>query len=528
MLSQNAQQLLAFLSKKDQDERQDKIKPKINIRSSMGMFAFVYEKVRNFVDYQEEHLLLRRAINRILVRRAKTNSDSNYLSNSLITELLMARYLESGTLSECKISETEKILAKYLLLYKEPLMRTFQSKENTLDFLFSLASREIEELLSPGSEDQLINFTLKIFEERIVWVDGGEDEQKRAKIFICLMRSLSKYDDRTIYYKLWRLYFSDWSKADGNVITKVAEKFKGADSLIKTYINDPLGEPLLRIFKKQIAPFEILRDLINKDYASVQQYFSSEQSLIKGANATANTRYRRAMINLRRSAVNSFIYIFITKMILALAIEIPYEVYFSSKLNVFPLLINVLFPPGLMVFLSLSVESPKDENTKKIISEITSIIFGNNDFSTININLNNKKSAVLTAVFDIVYLFVFLVVFGLTLFILKKLQFSIVSMIIFFFFISTISFFAFRIRSSFKELVIGEEDQNIISILFDFFMTPFIKLGRIISSGLKDINIFIFFFDIIIEAPFKLILGVFEEWILFLKEKKEQALNVIN
>jgi hypothetical protein len=80
---------------------------------------------------------------------------------------------------------------------------------------------------------------------------------------------------------------------------------------------------------------------------------------------------------------------------------------------------------------------------------------------------------------------------------------------------------------SFKELVVGEERANVVSNVFDFFMLPFIRLGRAISTGLSEINIFTFIFDIVLEAPFKMILEILEEWTRFLKEKKEETLNVI-
>lgn len=530
MLSPDAQNLLYFLSQKDKDQRENDLKPKVGIRTTVGLFAFVYEKIRNFVDYQEEHLLLRRAITRILIRRAKNSTDPKLLTDFLITELLMARYLPNDFLPEEKIKEAEKILNKYFLLCQNLGQRKLPNGESLREFLLSVAAREIEEAFVPSTEDQLVNFALKKLEKRIVWL--GEigtvtEEERRTRLLVGLMRALAKYDDRTAYFKLWKLYFPEWKKAKDTEVIAIAKSFSEADGTIRRFLNEKCTEPIVRTLRKHIASFEILNDLINRGFGEVEDLFSSQDKLLKAASNAADLRYLRAKSALRRSAVNSFIYIFITKMVFALAIEVPYELYIATRVNLIPILINLVFPPSLMLFMALTVESPTRENTTKIVNEISAMLFGTNGVSEIPINLSKKRSAFLSYVFKIFYTLTFLITFGLTIYILQKLQFSIVSQGIFFFFLSTISFFAFRIRSSFKELVVGEEDSNMVSTIFDFFMLPFVRLGRVISTGLREINIFTFLFDIILEAPFKLILEVIEEWARFLREKKEETLNII-
>lgn len=527
MLSADAKNLLYFLAERDKEKKQDALKPKIGIKSTVGFFAFVYEKIRNLVDYQEEHLLLRRAITRILIRRAKNSRDPKVLIQTLITELLMARYLENDYLPEYKLGLAEKILEKYFALYQHLGARKLSSGESFLEFLLSLAAREIEENFIPSSEDQLLNFTLKKMEKRVVWKEEAGEEEARTRLLVGLMRALAKYDDRTVYYKLWKLYFPGWIKADKNYVVAVAKNFSEADGIIRRFLSEPQGEFLVRVLKKHVAPFEILGDLINRGFVETEEIFSSEDKLARAAELAADSRYLRAKTALRRGAINSFIYIFITKMIFALAVEIPYELYLSLHFNFVPLLINLLFPPSLMLFMALTVESPTRENTRRIVSEIQAMTFGQDDLSVINISFAKKTPKILSYFFKILYGLVFVLVFGLTLWLLKLLNFSVVSIAIFFFFLSTVTFFAFRIRSSFKELVVGEDDSNIVSNIFDFFLLPFVRLGRAISTGLREINIFTFFFDIVLEAPFKTVLEVIEEWTKFLKEKKEETLNVI-
>ena len=58
--------------------------------------------------------------------------------------------------------------------------------------------------------------------------------------------------------------------------------------------------------------------------------------------------------------------------------------------------------------------------------------------------------------------------------------------------------------------------------VYDFFMIPLVSVGKWLSSEISKINVLIFIFDFLIEAPFKVLFEVIEEWISFLKRRKEE------
>lgn len=527
-MTEETKQLLDYLALMDERAKKEELLPKISRKLSLGLFAFVYEKARNLIDYQEEHLLLRRAVTRILIRRHRISKDNNELVDGLINELLMAHYIRNDKIPYAKVDTIKIILEKYFKLNNYLGNRKLATGESQLDFLLSLAGREIEETLFPSTDDALIGFAFRKISPRLEWLDGESTvEEKDTRLLVALMRSLGKYEDRTVYYKLWKWYFPKWDQADESVIAEIAKSYDRADVNISRFLNEPIGEKLSRVVRKQIAPFEILSDLIARKYYEVAELFSDPVKLTLAASDAAFQRYQRARSALRRSAVNSFVYVFITKMLLAIAVEVPYEAL-VGRVSYLPIGVNLIFPPLLMLFLALSVETPTEKNTKTITQQIVSMVSGDNGLEKIQLSFVDKKSRFGFYFFRLIYLLTFILIFGLTVWLLRKLGFTIVSLAVFFFFVSTIAFFAYRIRSSFKELVVGEEgNTNIISTIFDFFMLPFIKLGRMISNGLSNLNIFVFIFDIILEAPFKLILEVIEEWLAFLREKKEEALNVI-
>lgn len=53
---------------------------------------------------------------------------------------------------------------------------------------------------------------------------------------------------------------------------------------------------------------------------------------------------------------------------------------------------------------------------------------------------------------------------------------------------------------------------------------PVLSVGKVLSSGISKINIFGFVFDFFIEAPFKLIVEVVEEWVRFVRERREEII----
>jgi len=135
----------------------------------------------------------------------------------------------------------------------------------------------------------------------------------------------------------------------------------------------------------------------------------------------------------------------------------------------------------------------------------------------------NVHRPLLTAVFSVFYLATYAITFGLIHWMLTALHFSIASQIIFVFFVALVSFFAYRIRLSAKEYEMVDR-QGILEPLIDFFFLPILRAGHILSREIAKINIFIFLFDFVLEAPLKVIFEVAEEWIRFIRIKKDEII----
>jgi hypothetical protein len=167
---------------------------------------------------------------------------------------------------------------------------------------------------------------------------------------------------------------------------------------------------------------------------------------------------------------------------------------------------------------------PGAENTRKLIDTVTTILqnFESLKHDTdIYVSKPQIKRPVLTAIFTVFYLATFLLSFGFISFVLTKLDFNIASQIIFVFFITLVSFFAYRIRQSAKEYEVIDR-QGFLGPFVDFFFLPVLRVGHLLSREIARLNVLIFFFDFILEAPLKVIFEVFEEWIRFIRTKKDE------
>jgi hypothetical protein len=106
--------------------------------------------------------------------------------------------------------------------------------------------------------------------------------------------------------------------------------------------------------------------------------------------------------------------------------------------------------------------------------------------------------------------------------ILRNFHFNPLSTFFFIFFLSLVAYFGLRIRNTRRELVVLDLSKGFISSLVDIFFLPLIRVGRWMSIRAPKVNVFLFFFDFIIEAPFKASFTIFESWLAFLREKREE------
>jgi len=550
-LTIGAKRLLKALYKSKNTHESEET-PKINVSDLISKMAFYYEKIRNSVDYREEYLLRKGAILRILKRQlliegsitGQREEDTVKLATNLLVELIRAGYLSNGTLPETKISDIAKILSRYLFLEKRAINKIINSGEflnkdirrqgdeararsMIVNWLIGMAASEIEENL--GYNQATESFVGEMFSalSRTISLpaDLPYEDDLPIQIYLSIYRNfLNLNDSDVLAYILFRYYYPDWSEADETLVNRIADHLSDLRLAIDAQMNHPLKPQLSAIAFKYTVYFKVLRDVLEDDPEAVyNDIVNDPKSFPRKIKGACEKRYNLAKSKLWGSALRSIVYIFLTKSIFVVLLEVPAIKLFDEQINYMSLALNISFPAILLFFAVALTKLPTEANTEKIVKGIEEVMFEENARKQpIILRQPSQRGAVINVIFTIIYTATFFLSFGLVIWFLDKIHFSWVSVIIFLFFLTFAGFFAIRIKRGVKALVVVEPRENIFTFLWSFFYIPVISTGKWLSGKFSSINIFVFVLDFIIEAPFKVFVAVAEEWTKYIKERREK------
>ncbi|OGL88725.1 hypothetical protein A3I42_01690 [Candidatus Uhrbacteria bacterium RIFCSPLOWO2_02_FULL_49_11] len=496
----------------------------IHVDELVSRAAFLYEKIRNAVDYREDHLLRRGAIERMLKRLLVRGAKSEAVAKPLVIELIRARYLNNDALPERIIGEVGVILERYIALWNAAPAEV-QTNADLFSWMLGVAAREVEEAVAPSPHiDKLVESMYRSLVAHIKLPSRMTDErEKNTQLFIAIHRALVQSDLPTIRYKLFAVYAPGWKTINPEQIGSLGWNIASIAQAIERDLSHPIGESFARHLKRDAAAFTVLHDIIEERPKEAAAVLTNPLSLEDRVRRACQLRYKRAKEKLGRSAVRSIIFIFFTKMLLAIVLEIPYEIYLVKAFNPIPLLINVTIPPFLLFLVAATTKVPTKKNTEAIIATVRDLVEEGRTMTPIEIR-RLSKPIFSSIMLGIAYLTLYGVTFGFIIWGLRTLHFNIISGALFLLFLSLVSFFAIRIRQGVRRLVVIERKENVFTFLFDLFTIPVIRAGRWISIKSSNINIFVFILDFLIETPFKSLLDVTEEFTTFIKEKKEEVL----
>ncbi|MEA3295671.1 MAG: hypothetical protein U9Q27_00805 [Patescibacteria group bacterium] len=538
MLSQETQNLIEKyqLSYKSSQIKSDV--PFISVDEVASKVAGFYEKIKGVVDWREEHLLRKRAIERILKRKMILQEKNETIAEPLVYELIRGGHFSNNSIPETKIQDIQKILNKYFFILDnspENIKITKNKQKNNgkskiQDWLLNIASYEIEKTLSSTEKQEaLTEYMTDLMEQRIkisqgaIAFDGMTEQEKNIQIYIAALRALLKFDEPTIIYYLILKQYPEWNNlsTDSPLLLEIAKKLFIIQETIIKQLKHPLSENFFHICKQYNTSYLILDDIITQDAIKAKENLENPETLENLIKKSYSVKLIKLKSKIKRAALYSTISIFLTKIGIALAIEVPVEKYLTGDFNVATLWINILLPPFLMLLLVISIKPPKKENLDSVIMEIMKIVYQKQRKNVYEIKARRKKTGVLNTIISIIYCLTFIVSFVIIYKILQYLNFSAPSMAIFIFYFSIISFLGVKIRESSKELTIKKEKETIIFFILDFFTLPVLQMGRWFSKELTKFNIGLFI-TILIDMPFSFFLEFLEQWRYFLKEKKQK------
>ena len=509
----NLSHILKGSGKKNADEQT------ITVNEAVGVIAFYYEKIRNVIEYQDEHLLRQNAIRRILSRRRILSSNTRELAESLLRELIRSRYLANNTIPTLTIDEVGDILSFYFelqsLLKKHP-----DKKLNDPELILALASCAIDDHLSPlYSEEALVSVMYDVVESLAQSVGAKSDTTLRQhQLSIAVYRVLLRPDVMRLRFYLLKQTDPLW--VTGTKDTRAAkDEFIRLIPQIDASIRHPLNRKFLNLLRRYRLPFVALHAVLKR----APHLLEKKEELDKEIRTFCDTLIATQKKRLRSRTFHAFLYILLTKMLLGFAVEIPYDVFVLGEFRLLPFWINALFPPCLLAFLILTVRYPTHKNTDRIVQGVQEIVDHTfeQDVFAFKTQSPRRKHPILSFIFQFLYLVFLGLSFGLLIWALASIGFSLVSGSIFLIFFCLIMFFGMSLRRSIQELTILPLKTNFIISFFDQFFLPFLHVGRWLTFNIPKVNILVFLFDIFIETPFQALIEITEEWFAFLKEKKD-------
>lgn len=527
-MSQYTKALLDTLKSIKTRRRPDDIS-KLLVSQTVSFFALVYERVRNAVEFREDHLVLRASIDRIIKRRLSLNPEGKGEAENLLRELLWARYFDNGSFGGEDILILQDIIDKYLIIRKKIVTgRDGEMQKYLNEWIFNLMSCEIEETVKPASASKHSNFTFYIYQvlRRKVKIEGLSEEQKDAYFLAAIEKAYGKSDRPYQQYHLFATFYQPIGKYSISELQSFIQKLPGIFKKIDDMIASPYVDSLVKFSRKQLPPFIVLFNIVNTKFNEISSLLSDENKLWNEVDTTCREKYQQLGTRIRNLGIRSFIYILATKMVFAIILEYPLSLYIYHEVNYISIAINSIFPPLLMLLILSVFKVPDENNTKKIFQRIKEIINADLTFETQIAYMPKKpreRRPTLIFGFTIFYSMTFIITLILIYEILLYLNFNIISQVIFIFFVSVVTFFSYRIKQMVNEFRLEEKD-NILTPIVDFFFMPILSLGKFFSSEVAKLNFFIFIFDFLIEAPFKLVFEIVEEWISFVKKRKEEII----
>ena len=500
--------------------------PTIVVDEVAAKVASFYEKIRGVVDWREEHLLRKTAIERILKRRMLLGPLKDF-AEPFLQELIRGGHFPNEHVPITKIEEIQKTVEKYsYLLEHSPQDGTEKVLAELRMWLLSVAASEIEEALSPPIRERaLIEFMAQDMEERVRLQESINitAEEKSLQISVAVERALFKLDEATIMHHLLERKYSDWNNPSSETLKQLAAKLPLVKNELHKIVHHPLAERLYQLMEKYDSPYLIIGDILAEHPGDFEQLSSDATSLESAVQENYNIRLKKLKGRMQRAAIYSTISVFLTKVLLAFSIEIPLDKYVTGDFNQMTLLISVVVPPLLMLFLVLSTKTTTQENFQRLMMAVMKITYGKQNGEILEIPLIKRRRPMIQKSINTIYLLSFLLSFGIISWILWQVNFSVLSIIIFLAFISLIAFTGTKIRQRSRELLLGKEKQGFVYTIFDLFSLPIIHTGGWLSHQVARYNVLIVIFNFLIEVPFQVFVEFLEQWRSFLREKREEV-----
>jgi len=477
------------------------------------VISSAYEQLRNAAEYNEGRIVLERAIKRFYRRMlfvVKRHPEG--IGQELITELVLGGYLLDNECSTVTADSISQLAVEYMAIYAR-LRQAHNPQRKAQDWVLAILSVRTEDLLRPYAHYlALVDFTYQQFLRQLpkgrLLQNAEPDTDYELSLYVAIHQALLKSDIDVVRADILRL-----SGQTADTISTYAALNRHVDTIYTAGFTLRLR----RLVSKNGAPYRILKSLID-DVPTLLELLPDREAFLQAYDVQIKTEYARIARRLNKGLIKSVIFLFITKGIIGMGIEVPFDLIVYGSVVVIPFTVNLLFPPLYIAALRLGVRMPTNSDAQMTRHFMDRLLYGDGD-PKLTVRERTRPYSFPVKVISSVF---FLAPFVVTYLLLRTLHFNPLQMGIFFVFFSTASFLGFVLRGMVRELRMDKSHMSILSVLLDFFYLPFILFGRWLAGKYARINFVGVFLDTVIELPLKTLLHVMRQWVRFVTEKYEE------
>ncbi|MET0779286.1 MAG: hypothetical protein ABWY71_00470 [Candidatus Saccharimonadales bacterium] len=477
-----------------------------------------YEQLRKAAEYAEEHMLLQRAIHRFLLRNLSFHQprQPQHLGEELLLELTHAGYLRNNTYGESVAEAVDLLVAEHYGQTYWRLRGAGIAREKSTEWALDILSVAIEELLQPHYQRNAIAaYAHYHYLRRLPKVSFLREPGDEANYDICLYvgihKALFKSDRAAVRFDLINLY---------RQTTTDLPAFVNLNKNIDDLYMARLTQRLQRSVNRYGASIRVLNSLAD-DHPDLPGLLADRTNFMATYKKQIQSEYHQLKRRIDKGLAKSIAFVFITKILIGLSIEIPYDLLVTGIVAYLPLGVNLLFPPLYMASVRFGLHMPNKANAQALYDYMEHALYMPNADTTQRLRVSVKTAA---GPAKFLYSLLFFLPLAVMSYVLSLLHFSVLQGIIFFIFLSTVSFLGFRLVYMIRELQLVNEQPGILGTLRDFFYLPFIIVGQWVSRKYAKLNVITYLLDIAIELPLKTFLRLLRQWTQFLNEKHDELL----
>lgn len=504
--------------------------------------ARAYERVRKVIDWKEENLLRRGAIERILKRRLVSevygisilpNLNAEEMAEPMVLELMRSGYFTKGAIARHQVTDVKNILNKYIKILENSHLANQKSDKhlkNKMQFytwMFEIAACEIEETLSPAfKENALINLMTNVLYERSQLIPKNKISEFEQLIYtyVSVQRSLYNFDDPIITYNVIKLRYPFWVKEDDESIQQVIDHVEEIYEQLDQDLSNVYSKDFAKLANKYDAAYRIIGDIldeINNTPAVVTQTLLDEKQVMELIERIYMRRKASLKGRLFRSAIYSTLSIFVAGIASFIVFEGPVARLAGRPFSFWSLMVDLLIPSAIMFALVIIIRPPADKNLKLVKTEIKKVLYQQEEEDSYEVELDRKKNPILNAVFIAISFLCGLIAMWFVFWLFKIGNVPWTSMYLDTINVAMVVGAAMVIKQKSKEITI-EDRGNFIEFLMELFSIPMASIGQWFNNKWRQYNIFSTLMTALIDTPFSTLITVIEDWRNFLKEKSSE------